>query len=75
LALAALAAVPAAASDLARYVLPPGNFGGLPFTANSTDQLPLYSGLTPLRDNVTPANIDQFYLPEDSPRSSRRTRR
>jgi Penicillin amidase len=65
LALAALAAVPAAASDLARYVLPPGNFGGLPFTANSTDQLPLYSGLIPLRDNVTLANIDQFYLPED----------
>ena len=65
LTLAVLAAVPAAASDLARYVLPPGNFGGLPFTANSTDQLPLYSGLTPLRDNVTPADIEQFYLPED----------
>ncbi len=65
LALALLAAVPAGAVDLARYILPPGNYGGLPFTANSTDQLPLYAGLTPLRDNVTPADIDRFYLPED----------
>ena len=53
------------ATDLARYILPPGNFGGVPFTANSTDQLPLYSGLTPLRDNITAADIDHFYLPED----------
>ncbi len=53
------------AADLARYVLPPGNYGGIPFTANSTDQLPLYSGLSPLRDNITPADIDQHYLPED----------
>jgi hypothetical protein len=53
------------ASDLARYILAPGNYGGIPFTANSTDQLPLYSGLTPLRDNITLADINQFYLPED----------
>ena len=39
--------------DVARYILPPGNYGGIPFTQNSTDQLPLYSGLTPLRDNIT----------------------
>jgi hypothetical protein len=63
--LTALAAVPAAATDLARYILPPGNYGGLPTTVNSTDQLPLYAGLTPLRDNITPADIDNFYLPED----------
>lgn len=69
---AALLALPASASakqpggdDLARYILPPGNYGGIPFTANSTDQLPLYSGLTPLRDNITQADIDHFYLPED----------
>jgi acyl-homoserine lactone acylase PvdQ len=62
---AALAAVPAGATDIARYILPPGNFGGIPFTVNSTDQLPLYSGLTPLRDNVTLADIDSHYLPED----------
>src|SRR5262249_8419399 len=48
-----------------RYILPPGNFGGVPFTANSTDQLPLYSGLTPLRDNITLADINTFYLPEN----------
>jgi acyl-homoserine lactone acylase PvdQ len=53
------------AADTARYILPPGNFGGVPFTANSTDQLPLYSGLSPLRDNVTLADIEHFYLPED----------
>jgi hypothetical protein len=51
--------------DVARYILPPGNFGGIPFTQNSTDQLPLYSGLTPLRDNITDADIDHFFLPED----------
>ena len=65
LGLVALAAMPAAAADVARYILPPGNFGGIPFAANSTDQLPLYSGLTPLRDNVTLADIDRFFLPED----------
>jgi acyl-homoserine lactone acylase PvdQ len=51
--------------DVARYILPPGNYGGVPFTENSTDQLPLYSGLTPLRDNVTDADIEHFFLPED----------
>jgi len=65
LALALLAAVPAAAADIARYILPPGNFGGAPFTVNSTDQLPLYSSLSPLRDNITLADIDAHYLPED----------
>ena len=65
LGLTVLAAIPAGAADIARYILPPGNFGGVPFTVNSTDQLPLYSGLSPLRDNITPADIDHFYLPED----------
>jgi len=55
----------AAKPDVARYILPPGNYGGLPFTANSTDQLPLYSGLTPLRDQVTRSDIDDLFLPED----------
>jgi len=71
--LAAVAATQASAKnrghddrgDLARYILPPGNYGGVPFTQNSTDQLPLYSGLTPLRDNVTDADIQHFFLPED----------
>jgi acyl-homoserine lactone acylase PvdQ len=65
LALPLLAATPAAAEDIARYILPPGNFGGLPTTENSTDQLPLYAGLTPLRDDVTREDIDRFFLPED----------
>ena len=56
---------PVLAADVARYILPPGNFGGLPFTTNSTDQLPLYSGLSPLRDDITSADIQNFFLPED----------
>jgi acyl-homoserine lactone acylase PvdQ len=52
-------------NDVARYILPPGNFGGLPLTPNSTDQLPLYSGLTPLRDDVTKADINALFLPEN----------
>ncbi len=47
--------------DRAYYILPPGNFGGLPTTVNSLDQLPLYDGLTPLRGNVTDADIDRLY--------------
>ncbi len=70
-ALAVLVAVPAAAlagsprGDTARYILPPGNFGGIPLTANSTDQLPLYDGLTPLRDNITTEHIENLFLPEN----------
>ena len=33
-----------AAQDRAYYILPPGNYGGLPTTENSLDQLPLYDG-------------------------------
>ena len=73
LALAACAAVSGASSaqtdpsseDTARYILPPGNYGGLPPTDNSTDQLPLYAGLTPLRGDVSRADIERFFLPED----------
>jgi acyl-homoserine lactone acylase PvdQ len=67
--LAAVAALPPAAlalpGDVARYILPPGNFGALPPALNSTDQLPLYDALTPLRGNVTMADIEQYFLPED----------
>jgi acyl-homoserine lactone acylase PvdQ len=58
-------AVLAADGDTARYILPPGNYGGLPPTANSLDQLPLYDGLTPLRGNVTTADIERLFLPEN----------
>jgi hypothetical protein len=62
---ASVIAAPAAAKDTARYILPPGNYGGIPFTENSTDQLPLYSGLTPFRDDITQARINEHYLPEN----------
>ena len=55
-----------------RYILPPGNYGGLPFTTNSTDQLPLYDGLTPLRRNVTQAATSTG---SSCPRTSRRSAR
>jgi acyl-homoserine lactone acylase PvdQ len=51
--------------DRAFYILPPGNYGGVPTGANSLDQLPLYDGLTPLRGNVTDADIEALFLPED----------
>ena len=51
--------------DRARYILPPGNYGGLPTSTNSLDQLPLYDALTPLRGNVTDKDIEQYYLPEN----------
>jgi acyl-homoserine lactone acylase PvdQ len=66
--LAALAAAPAAFAadgDTARYILPPGNYGGLPTNDDSRDQLPLYDGLTPLRGNVTAADIERLFLPEN----------
>jgi len=51
--------------ERSRYIMPPGNYGGLPTTANSLDQLPLYDALTPLRGHVTDADIDRNYLPEN----------
>ena len=51
--------------DRAFYILPPGNFGGLPTTDESRDQLPLYDALTPLRGDVTDADIEANFLPED----------
>ncbi len=53
------------AEDRAYYILPPGNYGGLPTTQNSLDQLPLYDALTPLRGDVTDEDIEQLFLPED----------
>ena len=56
---------PPTAEDRAYYILPPGNYGGLPTTENSLDQLPLYDALTPLRGDVTDEDIEQLFLPED----------
>ena len=57
--------VPPDAEDRSWYILPPGNYGGLPTNDHSTDQLPLYDGLTPLRGDVTDADIDELFLPQD----------
>ena len=54
-----------ASDDRAYYILPPGNYGGLPVEQNSLDQLPLYDGLTPLRGNVTDEDIEEFFLKQD----------
>src|SRR5438105_2706240 len=62
-ALCVAGAAHAAQSDIARYVLPPGDFGGIPTDPHSLDQLPLYSGLTPLRRNVSMSDVFHFYLP------------
>ena len=51
--------------DRAYYILPPGNYGGLPTNDNSLDQLPLYDALTPLRGDVTDADLDAYFLPQD----------
>jgi acyl-homoserine lactone acylase PvdQ len=45
-------------------VLPAGQYGGLPMTKHSTDQIPLYDGLTPLWDQVTAADIPKYFKPE-----------
>src|SRR3954454_16496389 len=62
---AATAPAPTATGDRAFYILPPGNYGGVPTTANSLDQLPLYDALTPPRGNVPDADIQHDYLPEN----------
>ena len=46
--------------DFAYNILPPGQYGGAGLTQNSQDQLPLYDGLTPLRGNVTEADIQRL---------------
>ncbi|MFA9563590.1 MAG: penicillin acylase family protein, partial [Acidimicrobiales bacterium] len=55
----------AATDDRAFYILPPGNYGGLPTNDDSLDQLPLYDGLTPLRGDITDADLEQYFLRED----------
>ncbi|HWL44834.1 MAG TPA: penicillin acylase family protein [Ilumatobacter sp.] len=56
---------PPVTEDRAYYVLPPGNFGGLPTNDDSLDQLALYDGLTPLRGDIDDADLDQFFLPQN----------
>ena len=56
---------PTITEDRAYYILPPGNYGGLPVNDNSLDQLPLYDSLTPLRGDITDADIDELFLAAD----------
>jgi acyl-homoserine lactone acylase PvdQ len=65
LATSTTAAAHGGAGDTARYILPPGNYGGVPLNDDSLDQLPLYDALTPLRANVTPNDIERLFLPEN----------
>jgi acyl-homoserine lactone acylase PvdQ len=63
---ALVCAAPAQAAKLdygktVRNVLPPGQYGAQQQTTNSTDQVPLYDGLTPLGSNVTLADIARLY--------------
>jgi hypothetical protein len=61
-----LALVPVArAQDFSYDILPPGQYGNLPTNAHSTDQLPLYDALTPLRGNVSIGDVERLYKPED----------
>jgi acyl-homoserine lactone acylase PvdQ len=50
-----------AAPGQAYNVLPPGQAGTVPPTAGSSDQIPLYDGLTPKRGSVTAADLPQFF--------------
>lgn len=45
-------------------VMPPGQAGTIPATRNSTDQLRLYDGLTPLLGNVSAADVRRYFKPE-----------
>ena len=42
-------------------ILPPGQFGSLPTTTNSRDQLFMYDALTPLKDDVTDSTLDSTF--------------
>jgi acyl-homoserine lactone acylase PvdQ len=44
-------------------VLPPGQAGTISPVPNSSDQIPLYDGLTPKRNNVTAADLPVFFKP------------
>ena len=43
--------------------MPPGENGSLAFDRNTRDQAALYDGLTPLRGNVTAADLRRFFKP------------
>jgi len=57
----ASAAPPRDHALLALNILPPGQGANLP---DLTNQIAMYDGLTPLRGNVTPADLSRFYKSE-----------
>ncbi len=42
-------------------ILPPGQDGSLILSPHSTDQIPLYDGLTPKFDNITASDLPNFF--------------
>jgi acyl-homoserine lactone acylase PvdQ len=58
------AAGPRDYAAVALDILPPGENGGLTFTANTNDQAKLYDALTPLRGTVSDADLKRFFKPE-----------
>jgi acyl-homoserine lactone acylase PvdQ len=59
-----------------RNVLPPGQSGAVPAVPNSTDQISLYDGLTPLQGNVGPGAIARYFKSAafDMPRGGKTVR-
>ncbi len=51
-----------------RDVLPPGEGGSVPPGPHSTDQIPLYDGLTPLASNVSATDVQRYF--KDDPLGS-----
>ena len=49
---------------VALNILPPGQSGSLSFPPTATDQAKLYDGLTPLFDQVAPANLTRYFKSE-----------
>jgi acyl-homoserine lactone acylase PvdQ len=50
-------------ADVAKNILAPGQAGSLPVGPNSTDQIPLYDGLTPLGFNVGANDVNRLFKP------------
>jgi acyl-homoserine lactone acylase PvdQ len=60
-------AAPASARDFAqtaRNIIPSGQFGNVPPPSGADSQALMYDGLTPLFDNVTPADLGKYYKSE-----------
>ncbi len=64
-AVASLALPATASAERAYNVLPAGQYGGIPTTPNSTDQLSLYDALTPLGGNVGASDLTRYFKPEN----------